>query len=497
MSTELTVELAEKLVDRSWRLNNLYYIKDKAGKKILFNLNWAQQDFLDNLHYFNVVLKARQLGFSTFILMYILDSCLFNTHHAAGVIAQGLNEAVDLFDNKVKFAYDNLPDWLKNDITLVGDNARQLEFNNGSKITIGTSLRGGTLQKLHVSEMGKIAARYPDKAKEIKTGAFNTIQSGQMIFVESTAEGAAGEFYELVMHAKRLQDAGKELGPMDPKLHFYPWYKSPDYVDHDETCVIPKELHKLFSKIPDLKPEQKTWYAKKALLMRDDMKREFPGTIEEAFERAIEGTYYTKEMEMVRKKGQITHIPYNPAYPVHTFWDLGVNDMTSIWFFQNIKGKYHFIEYYEAHTEGLGHYATYLDRTGYKFGKHYWPHDGGRKTIGENLVSPKEIAERLGIRPIRIVPKTNSVIQDINRGRMVLPLCFFDEKACAKGITYLDMYRREWDDKLAVWRDSPLHNDASHCADAFRTFVVGYKDEDDIASKREEFAEIEYDVFKY
>ena len=68
-------DVKSKLSDKKWRLNNLYKIKSIEGKEITFKLNWAQNDLLDNLWYFNVVLKARQLGFSTFILIYLLDHC--------------------------------------------------------------------------------------------------------------------------------------------------------------------------------------------------------------------------------------------------------------------------------------------------------------------------------------------------------------------------------------------------------------------------------------
>jgi len=112
-----------KLGDRNWRLNNLYWIKDKAGKKIRFKPNWAQRTFYTALWYFNVILKARQLGFTTFILIYFLDACLFNSNHSAGVIAHNLDDAQKIFRDKVKFAYDNLPDWLKTEVTATSNSA--------------------------------------------------------------------------------------------------------------------------------------------------------------------------------------------------------------------------------------------------------------------------------------------------------------------------------------------------------------------------------------
>jgi len=253
----------------------------------VFKMNPAQEDFFNNMHEINCILKARQLGFSTFILIYALDYCLFSPNSSAGVIAQGLVEAEDLFKNKVKYAYDKLPRWLKRKVGASSDNARKLEFTNGSSIQVGTSLRGGTFQVLHVSEYGKIAARYPDKAEEIKTGALNTVHVGQRIFVESTAEGQSGEFYDLVMRGKALAETGEELTALDPKLHFYGWYWRGDYrLDGDVS--LDADMVDYFADLEKkhgikLDAKQKAYYVKKAQQQGDKIKREYPATVDEAF----------------------------------------------------------------------------------------------------------------------------------------------------------------------------------------------------------------------
>ena len=106
----------KKMLDAKWRINNLYYIVDKQGRKIKFNLNWAQESLYDNMWYCNVILKARQLGISTFVCLLFLDRCLFNSNQSAGIIAHTLEDAQQLF-RRVKFAYDSLPDQLKSIIT--------------------------------------------------------------------------------------------------------------------------------------------------------------------------------------------------------------------------------------------------------------------------------------------------------------------------------------------------------------------------------------------
>lgn len=474
-----TQRLTKYLASREWRLNNLYKITDISGDVITFKMNWAQKTLFDNMHYFNVILKARQLGFSTFILIYMLDSCLFNSNQSCGVIADTRENAEKLFNNKIKFAYENLPEWLKAERVAKSDNARELAFSNGSVISVGTSFRGGTLQKLHISEYGKIAAKYPEKAKEIKTGALNAVHSGQQIFVESTAEGKQGEFFEVCELSRKLQNEEAVLTPLDPKLFFFPWYKNPINIMPDDMCAnvsLDKEDRQYFESLGvELTPNQKAWYVKKKAIQQEKMTQEHPSNYDEAFEASMEGAYYAKQMEIIRKNKQIAHIPYEPSQPVYTFWDIGINDQMAIWFFQDINMQYRFINYIEATGEGWIYFSELLKSLGYAYGRHYMPHDGGKRIMGGVVETGKQQAERFGITPIKIVPRTTNVQSDIlNKCRPVLPRCWFDKVNCAKGIAYLDAYRKEWDDKGGLWKDRPRHDESSHCADAFRTFAVGY-----------------------
>lgn len=493
--------LLKKLSSQHWRLNHLYYIRASDGGKIPFRMNWMQEDLYKNLWYSNAILKARQLGATTFIMLYMLDACLFNSNHSAGVIAHTREDAEDLFTNKIRFAYDNLPPELRAAIPATQDTARKLVFNNGSSITVGTSLRSGTMQKLLVSEYGKIAARYPEKAKEIKTGALNTVHVGQQIFVESTAEGNSGEFFELCETARKLQEEGRTLTQLDPKFHFYPWYKNPSYILGEQdisNTIIDAKLAEYLNKIPGLTPGQKAWYAKKAQQQGEDIKREFPSFPHEAFEQSMEGAYYTQQMNMVRRGGQITRVPYEPGKPVHTWWDLGINDSMTIWFFQHIGKEYRFIDYYESSGEGLQHYANHLRSLGYVYGEHLWPHDGTIRDLSSGRTR-METARELGIWPIRIVPRTKNINDDIQAVRTFLPRAWFDEVKCSQGIKHLDNYRKEWDDRLGQWKDKPRHDQASHGCDAFRTGVLGYKgrvEEFVDYGERQQYAEADYDYFK-
>lgn len=471
------LNLKTKLGDRDWRLSNLYYIKDKAGRKVLFRPNWAQREFLKNFWYFNVLLKARQLGFTTLIMILYLDECLFNSNRAAGVIAHTKDDAQDLFENKVKFAFDNLPDWLRKELTADTDSAKKLSFSNGSNFTVGTSLRSGTYQMLLISEYGKVSAKYPEKAREIKTGALNTVEAGQKIVVESTAEGKTGEFYEMCENARKIKSQGKTLTRLDPKFHFFAWFNNPDYRltdEETENTPVPKDTAQYLAKIPSLTPNQIAWYAAKESVMLDDMRREYPSNPEEAFEGSLEGAYYTKQMEIIRKNGGITNCPYDPRYPVRTFWDLGGgHDQFSILFHQFINNKHRFINYHESNDQGWEFYAKLLASLDYNYMQHYVPHDGNKRIVGKTILTSKELAQQVGIKPVHIVTRTTDVQADIrNKCKPVLVNCEFDESNCALVIKRLDNYRRRWDKINSMWIDDAVHDENSHGADAFRTFAV-------------------------
>ena len=180
------MDLVERYADRRWRLANLYKIKDAEGRCVTFRPNWAQRALLDEAHAMNVILKARQLGFTTLIQLIMLDACLFNANTAAGTIAHRLEDAGEIFNDKIRYAYDHLDPDLKAAVPAVQDSARKLSFANGSQIRVDSSLRSGTFQMLHISEHGKLCARYPAKAEEVRTGALNAVHAGQTVFIEST-----------------------------------------------------------------------------------------------------------------------------------------------------------------------------------------------------------------------------------------------------------------------------------------------------------------------
>lgn len=421
---------------------------------------------------------------STLIQILILDLCLFNSNVSAGVVAHTKEDAEAIFDTKIKYAYDNLPAWLQETRPAENDRAGELKFANGSRIRVATSLRSGTYQIVHISEYGKICRKSPERAKEVKTGTLQTVAAGQYVFIESTAEGKFGDFYEIVQAARRRAQDARPLNPLEYRIHFFPWFADAAYRADPEGVPIPDKLTDYFALLEGktgakIDAHQRAWYALKSLELGDDMKQEYPATPDEAFEQSVEGAYYTKQMAMLRRQGQIRKIPVAPSVPVHSFWDLGRNDTTAIWLMQEVAGQCRFLKCYENSGEGLEHFVKWINSHGYIRGKFYLPHDAEQRRLGVNAggdcVVDHLMAMNIPSSDLVIVPRITNVLDGIEAVRQVLPETWIDPEGCAEGIIALDSYRKEWDERLGVWRDTPRHDQHSNYADAFRQFAQGYQ----------------------
>lgn len=454
---------------------------DKKGKAVPFRPNGAQLQLLDELHSLNIILKARQLGFTTLCCLIYLDACVFNPNTRAGVIAHKLDDAKVIFRDKIKFPFDNLDEGIKAAVATVQDSADTLTLRNNSSVRVSTSMRSGTLQYLHVSEFGKICAQYPEKAREIVTGALNTVEAGQFVAIESTAEGQEGAFYEMVTRARALAASGAPLSDLDYKFHFFPWWKDVTYALFDLSVSIGADDERYFESLEakgiKLTRPQKAWWVKKAETMAGDMKREYPSTPEEAFEQALDGAYFSSQIYAAVKQGRVGRFPFIAKHQVNTFWDLGRNDLNTIWLHQYVDNRHRFVGYYENSGEFIGHYVSWLKEWGRErgatFGDHYIPHDGDRESLWLED-GTKGVMSSLGFAP-RIVKRPTSKAESIAAARSIFPQCEFDEEGAALGLKRLKAYRKEWDDERGVWRDRPRHDEASHGADGFQTFACsGY-----------------------
>lgn len=476
-SSEVLALAAKRWPDKMARLSDGFYrIKNKEGKTEPFRMNPDQRQFLEQRHGMDVVLKARQKGFTTVIQLDMLDDCLFIPNTGAGVIAHNLNDAKAFFADKIKFAYDNLPEAFRAVVSAEQDAADSMRFSNGSSIRVGTSLRSGTLQRLHVSEYGKLCAKYPEKAREVRTGAFNTVQVGQHITVESTAEGQAGDFFDMCEAARRKEESGAHLTPLDFRFHFAPWFTSEEYRLNPAGVTITAEMAEYFAKVEaemgvTIDAEQRAWYVKKAEQQGDDIKREYPSTPKEAFEASIEGAYFGPQMTVMRKQGRICRIPILDA-PVYTTWDLGLNDSMAITFWQDVGMERRAVDYYENNGEGFGHYARILSERGYNYARHYMPHDADHRMLNKDATTRRQEAEAAGIKPIEVLKRIATEQDGIEASRRFMPSVYIDEVRCAQLVKCLDSYRKEWDDKRGAFKDHPLHDWSSHGYKSFESAAI-------------------------
>jgi hypothetical protein len=214
------------------------------------------------------------------------------------------------------------------------------------------------------------------------------------------------------------------------------------------------------------------------ILTADDLKLARQGMSESQYEQefecsfsaAVQGAYYAKQLEELEQLGRITGVPYDPAVPVTTAWDLGFSDSTAIWFAQQVGREIHIIDYYEAAGEGLAHYVKVLKSKPYLYADHLLPHDAAASELGTGTTR-LETLRKLGIKG-HVLPQVR-LDDGINGVRMLLPRCWFDAIKCQKGLDCLRWYQREWDERSQDFRSRPLHDWSSHGADAFRYLAMG------------------------
>lgn len=486
-------ELAACLCDAMWRIcsGQLYKIMVKSpdgdGNSVVpFIPNRAQLRLIRRLHTRNIILKARQLGFTTLICILWLDHALFNENQRCGIIAQDREAAEVLFRDKVKLAYENLPTELRERMPLARDSASELLFaHNNSSIRVATSMRSGTIHRLHVSEMGKIGAKFPDKAREIVTGSLPAVPLDGIAIIESTAEGQEGEFYRLTMKAMETAETGRLLTPRDYRFHFAAWWKDPGYRMDPAGVTITTKDHEYFDGVQvvmrtTLDLEQRAWY----VATRDSdfsgdpelMWQEYPSTPLEAFQQSTEGRYYAIQLAAARKANRITAVPYVDGVPVNTFWDIGSSDGTAVWLHQRVGLQNRFIGFIEGWELPYSHFVGELQKTGYVWGKHYLPHDAEHKRQqGQYVTSPIEElrAMRLGGQWV-IVGRVDDLQHGIQLTRASFSECWFDETACKDGLAHLAGYRKKWNKAAGAWSTEPLKNSDTEAADALRQFGQGY-----------------------
>ncbi len=190
--------------------------------------------------------------------------------------------------------------------------------------------------------------------------------------------------------------------------------------------------------------------------------------------QTLKGAIYAKEIRKVLLDGRRGKVPYDSSRPVHTFWDLGHDDFTSIWFIQQVGIEYNCINYFQDRLQKIPYYLKYLQDLQYNYGFHYLPHDGDNETLASRSTA-KQVRD---VYPgkVKIVPRVARKVVGIRAARVVFDLCNFDEENTADGWQCLCRYQYKVNED-GKWSQDPDHNEYSHGADAFQTFALSLKSE--------------------
>lgn len=509
--------------DQYWRLNHMYFILDKDGNIRRFKMNWAQQQLYQGMHTRMAILKARQLGMSTFTSILMLDNCIHRPNFKAGIIDKSLPDGEEKI-GKMRFALQCM---LEPPLNITNDHvedantrtrimhhcqcmarevvhkapgekgyklndtvmSQKATFANGSQVLLGTSLRGGTLQMLHVSEFGWIANNNPGKATEILSGGVNAVNSNGMVIIESTHEGGKyGANYRIMKQA--MENQGKKLMPLEWKFYFFPWWKQREYSlpgeGHDE--FQDEYFESLGEQNIELTEEQKRWYCVQSQTFGYRVKTEYPSTPDEAFTQQVEGSLYGSIISKLRSKGRMSAEFEVDAYtPMYVSWDLGSSDYTAMWLFQPIAGRYYIIDYYCANDKPESHYIDKVREWEKEHGKqvnlHLLPHDASFVREMGNPMSSVEMKLITAGLPTVVIPRISNIWNGVYLVKDILQHCTFHQRCSLpvvvdgieymSGVDALENYQVGKTGAQGVERVAPLHDATSHGADSFRYIAEG------------------------
>ena len=503
--------------NREWRLNHLYHIDTKENGLQRFSLNWAQGELFKNLWNRNMVLKARQLGMSTFASIFMLDACLHRPYTTAGIIDKSLSDGEEKMD-KIRLAVQCLLEPPDSSLDFVEDPkdrekikchgqaimrtllkgtklsetvmAQKAVFSNGSQVRIGTSLRGSKLNILHVSEFGWVANNNPTKALEILSGGVNAVPKNGVVIMESTHEGGRyGENYRLMKEAMEAQ--GRPLSPIEWRFFFFPWWKQMEYSIEGEDFAWSQSLDDYFETLKEqgiaLTAGQKKWYSVQDKTFGYRVKTEYPSTPDEAFAQQVEGSIYGSIITRLRADGRVGQDFEADAFaPLYVSWDIGLSDYMSVWLIQpGPDGKFYVLDYYSANDKDLAHYINIVRKWERTYNQtislNILPHDAARRDWEGVSFESKLYNANF---PTVIVPRVDNIWKGIFAVKELLPHCVFhrrcshaihvDGNEYMSGIDALENYQVGKMGANGKESRMPLHDACSHGADSFRTFVEGY-----------------------
>jgi len=414
-----------------------------------------QAEMHNSLKRWNVLVMHRRFGKTVWAVNHLIKfalTCELPRPRVA-FIAPTFTQAKRIAWDYVKFYAGVIPGVGFNETEL------RLDFPNGARLTLLSAENPDALRGIYLdlAVFDEFGMQNPRVWGEVVRPALSD-REGAAVFLGTPA--GHNHFFDLLETAKQQTEEGSEQ-----------WYWK--VVKASESGLV-KDTE-LQAAQDQMTPEQ------------------YEQEYECSFTAAIIGAYYAKLLTNADDDGRITQVPYDPSYPVHTAWDLGINDSTAIWFAQIFRGgAIHVIDYYENGGVGLQHYADVLNKKDYNYGDHLAPHDIEVRELGSGK-SRIETAFSLGIR-FKVIPRMK-VADGINAARMLIPKCYFDRDKCHEGLEMLRQYRQEYDERKKTFRDHPRHDFTSHSADAFRYLASGLENRTNYTKPPQQVAVSDYNPF--
>ena len=420
-----------------------------------------------------IILKARQIGFSTLLGVVCCDQLCFNPGQQISLIDQTLEDARQKLKNIVVLAYDSMAAELRAGLPIIRSNTGEVcvkytrfEEAKASVMYAGTHSRGGSNSLVWVSEWGTIQATDIARSEEILTGALPSVGDGICVIESTWRGGRHGHLWGLVKQA--LETPEEQKGPFDWRLAFFPWYEDPGYCD-----ALPRplsvETRRYFEGKPGLSvnPGQTSWYQRKRDELGMFILREYPSTLEECFQSPVEGAIYAEFIDRLRAEGAIRTVESRPLGPGPYVLGLGKPGQYLRLVFQIVAGEIRVIDIdMDLDLTPVERVSRMLAK-GYLYSSHFLPLDAmaTQKSGRTFLMELKET----GLANVKAVPRTYDVWIGINRLRGILPPFRFRVPECERGLEALCAYHTVRETSTGIARDEPCHDASSHACDALRS----------------------------
>ena len=298
-------------------------------------------------------------------------------------------------------------------------------------------------------------------------------------FIETTWKGSkTGDLWEIMKRA--METRPEDMTEEDFHLYFFPWWGDPDYSLQGNTRQISEECGHYLDEVEreiarrensefEFTPEQRLWYYKVAWAKGLFRFEEYPTVLEECFRAPIEGAIYAEIIDRLRVNGGMVTGAVDRSLLVHTSWDLGSPINTVVWYFQLIGSEIRVIDCDSEQDITPAERVARILSKGYLLGWHFLPHDA-LATMKSGKTFLMEVKE-LGLRNVRVVPKTMDIWVWVNHLRGILPRFTFRVPECEKGLDNLAMYHTKRETAGGTALDVPVHDGSSHYADALRVLA--------------------------